>query len=142
MSIDPALHAQSDEEILALSPEHLVPLLYARVLHHLRGALIAIHEEEVAARSYHLERALTIILELMATLDLERGGEVAPRLIALYSYFASEIVTLGRSLDTELLRRIIEMIGGLHASWEQAAHLATLGSEVACAASGDHSSFS
>jgi flagellar secretion chaperone FliS len=142
MSMDSALHAQSDEEILALSPEHLVPVLYARLLHHLRGALTAIQEGEAAARSYHLERALTIILELMATLDLERGGEVAPRLIALYSYFAGEIVALGRSLDTELLRRIIEMIGGLHESWEQAAHLTTVGSEATHAASGDNSSFS
>jgi flagellar secretion chaperone FliS len=117
----PVAPRPSDSEILALSPEALVPLLYDRLLEHLDGALDAIAARAVEAKSHHLERALAIVMELMASLDLERGEELAPRLQALYAYFASEILAIGRSLDAELLRRIREMIAGLRESWAEAA---------------------
>jgi flagellar secretion chaperone FliS len=117
----PTLHAQSEADILTLSSHQLVPALYARMLEHLRGAVRAIEAGELEAKAHHLEHALAILFELMASLDLNGGGEVAPRLMALYSYFASEIVSIGRTLDVELLGRIVEMIAGLHESWEQAA---------------------
>jgi flagellar secretion chaperone FliS len=110
-----------DADLLHASPEQLVPLLYAHLLRHLRAAAEHMPRGDVERRTHHFEQALAILFELLATLDFERGGEVAPRLAALYSYFASEIIGIGRSLDLELLRRITGMIAGLHESWEQVA---------------------
>jgi flagellar secretion chaperone FliS len=115
----PAPVAETD--LLRLPRERLVPLLYAHLVKHLEAAAGCIEQQDFERKTYHLERALSILFELLATLDFERGGEVAPRLAALYSYFTSEIIGIGRSLDVELLRRITGMIAGLHESWEQVA---------------------
>jgi flagellar secretion chaperone FliS len=116
-----ATAAVVEADLLDASPEQLVPLLYAHLLRHLEAAVEHIAHPDAERRTHHLEQALAILFELLATLDFERGGEVAPRLAALYSYFASEIIGVGRSLDLELLQRIIGMIAGLHESWEQVA---------------------
>lgn len=120
MDAPPAFPA-TDQEILSSAPEQLVPLLYRHLLWRLGEARRAIEAHDVEAKSLHLERALAILFELLATLDFRRGGELAPRLSALYGYFASELVGLQRSLDLEQLGRITEMIAALHASWEHAA---------------------
>ncbi len=64
-----------------------------------------------------LEKASAIVVELLATLDMEQGGELAQRLAALYSYFAGEILNVNRSLDQSVLDKMIGMVGSLHESW-------------------------
>jgi flagellar protein FliS len=110
-----------EHDVMSRSREWLVPLLYEHLLTNLRRA-----SDQIAARDYEgkavsLEKASAILFELLAMLDFERGGELATRLAALYSYFAGEVGTVGRTLDTALLGRIIEMIGSLHESWTYAA---------------------
>jgi flagellar secretion chaperone FliS len=110
-----------EREILSRTPEQIVPLLYEHLLTNLHDATHCIENGDLHGRSRHIDRSLAILFELMGSLDLDRGGELADRLGALYSYFATEIIGIGRSGDTELLRRIMDMIRTLHHSWEHAA---------------------
>ena len=110
-----------EQDVMSRSREWLVPLLYEHLLVNLRRA-----SDQIAARDYEgkavsLEKASAILFELLAMLDFERGGELASRLAALYSYFAGEVGTVGRTLDTALLARLIQMIASLHESWTYAA---------------------
>jgi flagellin-specific chaperone FliS len=57
----------------------------------------------------------------MGSLDREKGGELAQRLAALYAYFGTEIVAIGRTLDVGRLTKIMEMASSLHESWVIAA---------------------
>ena len=90
-------------EVLSASPGQLVVILYDHLLVTLRRARLAMqpHNPEVCA--VQLERARAVVGELLSTLNLEAGGEVARSLSALYAFFFGEMVDLATRPDVERL---------------------------------------
>ena len=110
-----------ENDVLSRSPEWLVTLVYEALLTNLRRAEVQIEAGDIEGKATSLTRAGALVGELLSSLDAERGGEIASRLAALYSYFALEIMNIGRSLDTVALRRLIVMLEELRGAWVQAA---------------------
>jgi flagellar secretion chaperone FliS len=110
-----------ENDVMSRSPEWLVPLLYEHLLTNLRRAAIQIRNDDVAGRSESLGRASAIVGELLATLDQEKGGQLARHLSGLYSYFVLEILNVGRSPDGSSLPKLIELVDELHGAWVEAA---------------------
>lgn len=110
-----------EAEVLGRSREWLIPLMYEHLLSHLRRAVVQIEAGDVEGRSVSLEKATAIVLELTGGLDFAQGGEIASRLSALYAFFTSEIMTVGRTLDVVKLQKLIDIIAGLHEAWTGAA---------------------
>lgn len=115
----PARYLEND--VLSRSPEWLVPLLYEHLLTRLRRAGVQLESGDVEGRAESLSRANAIVLELAATLDREKGGELAEHLSSLYAYFALEIMNLGRTQDILHLRRLTDLVAELHEAWTLAA---------------------
>ena len=110
-----------ENEVVSRPKEWLVPLLYEHLLAHLRRAHVQIQQRDIEGKGTSLEKASAIVIELMGALDRDKGGELAQRLAALYAYFGSEILSIGRTLDTGRLYKVIGMVGSLHESWVIAA---------------------
>ena len=110
-----------ENDVISRPKEWLVPLLYEHLLAHLRRAQVQIQQRDFEGKGTSLEKASAIVIELMGALDREKGGELAQRLAALYAYFGSEILTIGRTLDVSRLETLIGMAGSLHESWVIAA---------------------
>lgn len=110
-----------ENEVVSRPKEWLVPLLYEHLLAHLRRAHVQIQQRDIEGKGTSLEKASAIVIELMGALDRDKGGELAQRLAALYAYFGSEILSIGRTLDTGRLDKVIGMVGSLHESWVIAA---------------------
>lgn len=110
-----------ENDVLTRSPEWLVPLLYEHLLMSLRRARIQIEANDVGGRTASLDRASAILGELLASLDREKGGELAGRLASLYAYFAVELLNVGRSNGLGSLPKVIDMVEELHIAWTQAA---------------------
>lgn len=110
-----------ENDVVSRPREWLVPLLYEHLLAQLRRAATQIEQRDYEGKAASLERASDILIELMGALDHERGGELADRLAALYAYFATEIIVVGRSLDSGRLGRTVAMVATLHESWVIAA---------------------
>jgi flagellar protein FliS len=108
-------------DVMSRPREWLVPLLYEHLLASLRRAAVQIETGDLAGKAESISRAQAIILELASTLDLEHGGEIAVHLSSLYAFFASELVSASRTLDTRTLQRLIAMIADLHEAWVRAA---------------------
>lgn len=108
--------APSGAATFATSNRH-VPDLYTQLASALQSADAAIVSRDDVGKSCGLDLATTIVFELFAALDYERGGELAPRLAALYSYFASEIQYVSRSEDRHQIRGLLDMIGVLSGTW-------------------------
>lgn len=62
-----------------------------------------------------------IITELQVSLDLEKGGEIAKNLMALYIYFNKELLSVTISHDKKKLSFILDMMSQLRDSWITAA---------------------
>lgn len=112
-----------EADIMSRPKEWLVPLLYEHLLTSLRRAAVQIHAGELEGKAHNLGKASAIVAELLGSLDREQGGEIAANLSSLYTYFMLEIMNVGRTLDLEVLQRLIAMIDELHDAWVQAAEL-------------------
>ncbi len=110
-----------ENDVVSRPKEWLVPLLYEHLLAHLRRAHAQIQQRDYEGKAASLEKASAIVIELMGALDREKGGELAERLAALYGYFCTEILAIGRSLDIARLGKMTDMISSLHESWVIAA---------------------
>ncbi len=106
-----------NSRVVGTRREGLVVLLYERLLADLRGAVVAIQAKDFEMKSQRLQHGLDIIFELLGTLDLEAGGDLAGRLASLYGFFITEINEVGRTLDVVRLERSIALIEGLYGSW-------------------------
>lgn len=104
---------------LTTSPSASVPVpdLYGRLAEALQSADAAIVARDVETKLAGLDVATAVVFDLFASLDFEAGGELAPRLAALYSYFASEILYVSRSEDRQQIRGLLDMIGVLTGTW-------------------------
>jgi len=86
----------------------------------LRKLALAEHELEAGAlegRSGHLEEASGIVFDLLYSLDFKSGGELVPRLAALYGYIGNELLNVGRTGDRAQLAHLRDMIATLRQSW-------------------------
>jgi flagellar secretion chaperone FliS len=110
-----------EADVMSRQKEWLVPLLYEHLLSNLRRARAQIETGDIEGKAASVERASAIVMELLGSLDTERGGEIAERLGSLYGFFAGEILTASRTLDVARLDRVLVMIAELHASWVAAA---------------------
>lgn len=107
--------------VLSASPEQLVVLLYKHLIINLKKADRQIRAKDYAGKADSLTKANDIVLELLASLDFEKGGAIASRLASLYGFFSQEILAVGRNLDTARIAQLVEMAEELHESWSEAA---------------------
>lgn len=109
-----------DVEVLSSSPERVVLLLYEKLLVSLRRGAHCIRARDIQGKHDSLTRAGDIAYELLSSLDYERGGDLAPRLASLYTFWGKEISDGGRALDPARIERIHGMVSELHESWKAA----------------------
>jgi len=119
--VAPASMSYPEADVMSRSKEWLVPLLHEHLLSSLRRARAQIEAGDIEGKAVSIERASAIVMELLGSLDAEKGGEIAGHLGSLYGFFAGEILTASRTLDAARLNRLLVMISELHATWVAAA---------------------
>lgn len=116
-----ATNAYQTQQIMTASPARLVAMLFDKAISCLNEAIRAIEQNDVEARWRSNGRAMEIVNHLWATLDMEKGGEIAANLDQLYRFM------LQRMPDTDLknspvpAREIISLLEPLRRSWHEVA---------------------
>src|SRR5437660_1384453 len=82
------------------SPGQLLLQLDQGAIKQVGQARTSIDENNPASAHGHIVRAQEIILELQRTLDHDRGGDLAGRLDALYTFFRQQLVTANIQKDS------------------------------------------
>ena len=109
------------EQVMAADPVTLVAMLYDKAMLSLKAAVQAIHKDEIEVRWKNSHRAREIINHLFMTLDLEKGGEIASNLEALYAYMLQRLLDVDVKNDARAAEEVIELLGPLRASWSELA---------------------
>ena len=94
-----------------------IPHQYELLLHKLTLAERELEAGVSGGRSSHLEEASGIVFDLLYSLDFKHGGELVPRLAALYGYIGNELLNVGRTGDRSQLCHLRDMIATLKQSW-------------------------
>jgi len=74
--------------------------------------------EETADKGEAIGKAIGIIDGLRASLDIEKGGEIAANLDALYDYMNRRLVEANAANRVELLDEVAHLLGEIRTAWQ------------------------
>jgi flagellar protein FliS len=102
----------------AATPHKLILMLYDGLLRQLRLAKAHMSKGDLGSKAVCLSKAVGIIDQgLRASLDDEKGGELAERLRALYDYAERRVVHANARNDAAVLDEVIALIEPLRTAW-------------------------
>lgn len=108
-------------QVMSASPARLTVLLFEHLEVVLRRAQTAIRNNQIELRVENLGRSREIVSELLGTLDLDRGGDIAIDLSMLYGFLLAELVDVGIRRDSVRLGRLIGIANTLSTAFALAA---------------------
>lgn len=106
--------------ITTATPEKLMIMLLDGAIQFLQKAKSAIEEKNLQERATNLESARKIIRELMRTIDLENGNDVAKQLFRLYNKMAMKLIKANVSRNAELVQEVIEDLTNIRWGFQKA----------------------
>jgi flagellar secretion chaperone FliS len=108
-------------QVLSATPARRTVMLFEHLEVLLRRALLAMQHEQVEARVEALQKSRAIVAELLGTLDLERGGDLAVELSMHHSFLLAELADVGIRRDVVRLGRLIGIVHTLSTAFSEAA---------------------
>ena len=106
-----------EQSVNSATPLQLVIMLYDGADRFLEAARISMEQKNLNKQDENLQKAQKIILQLMSSLDMQNGGEVAKNLLALYSYCVNQLVEANMYDQKEPIARVRKILGELKTSW-------------------------
>lgn len=106
-----------DQQIQNATPAQQIVMLYDGAIKFLKKAQIAIHENNIQERCNNNQRALQIITYLTEILDIENGGEIAMRLLRIYTHISGRIVEIDIQNSAAIVDEVIPHLTQLRQSW-------------------------
>lgn len=108
-----------ENTVATASPLRLVVLLYDGAIKFFKLAERAFAEGDAVLARMHMAKAERIILELLGSLNVEEGGEIAENLFALYRFILRECARTTSENYTVTLPGIIRILSGLREAWKE-----------------------
>lgn len=101
------------------SPHQLVQLLFDEMMAALQQAELSIKVNNLARKSERLSKALAILHALEASLNFEKGGEIAIGLAQLYQYAREQIIAGNRDNDPARIQAAVGPLNEIAGAWRQ-----------------------
>ena len=101
------------------SPVGLIVMLYDGALRFMEAGKAAMKTGDLYNQNNNLQRAQKIVLHLMGTLDMEKGGIVSANLMTLYNYVLDQLVQANVNDQTEPIDRAMHTFSELRSGWSQ-----------------------
>lgn len=137
MSYTNAYSIYKETSVKTASQGKLVVLLYQESLRQLEKALSFFNSKnkvapaDIEQLNKSIVKTQEIITELMVSLDMDKGGEIARNLMALYVFFTSELTNANINHDKTKLLAVQRMMSDLCSAWTVAAeNTAPVGSPI------------
>lgn len=110
--------AYLESRILSAGPVELVRILYQTAAGAVRDARRHLEAGDVMARSRAISKASEALFELTRSLDFERGGEIAKRLVQLYAYMLRRLTEANFQQADPPLAEVLALLATLSEAWD------------------------
>ncbi|MCL1874685.1 MAG: flagellar export chaperone FliS [Synergistaceae bacterium] len=107
-------------QISTATKEQLLLITYDIGIRSCQIAEGALEEKDYELSNRELVRAQSVIRELMVTLNVERGGDIAENLMKLYDFMHRYLVQANIDKDVEKVSIVTNMLKDLRQTWEEA----------------------
>ncbi|MCL2519557.1 MAG: flagellar export chaperone FliS [Spirochaetaceae bacterium] len=116
-----AFNAYKETRVKTASQARLIVMLYDEMLKQI-DLVIECCEQGVNVKDYEvintaINKAQSIIGELMSSLDFEKGGDIAPNLFHIYQYFNVELTEANLAKKVGNLVDVRQMVNDLREAW-------------------------
>ncbi len=101
------------------SPLQLVVMLYDGALKFLTAAKTNMADGDLYKQNENCQRAQNIVAELISCLDMDKGGDIAQNLFALYTFVYDRIVQANIEVAPIYIDQAIKVLTDLRESWSQ-----------------------
>lgn len=109
-----------DAAVEVADPHRLILLLFEGAQAAISKARVAMEQKQIAAKGEAISKAIDIISNgLKASLDAERGGELAERLDALYEYMVLRLLNANMKNDLKALAEVAGLLEDIHSAWRE-----------------------
>lgn len=109
-----------ENAIMTASPAKLVEMLYEKSVELLKESKELIEKELFLEANDRIKRVQDILMELNASLDMEKGGQIAQSLRSLYLYMYRTLVEGNIKKDIKKIEEILGYFEELLAAWRSA----------------------
>ncbi|MEI7635918.1 MAG: flagellar export chaperone FliS [Syntrophus sp. (in: bacteria)] len=116
-----ATKSYRETNFLSADPLKLIRICYEGAIGSLKLARDAYIARDYEAKGKALVKTLDIIHELNASLDMEKGGDVAKNLRALYLYMSQALIDADLKKDLKGFDAMIHMLEELESAWQELA---------------------
>jgi len=96
----------------------LIVMLYDGAIKFLTFAVDRMEKRDTFGVNTNLIKAKSIIAELMASLNLDKGGDIAANLQRLYTYMFNQLVDANVAKDQGKVHHVIELLRDLRSGWQ------------------------
>jgi flagellar protein FliS len=112
--------------VAAASPTRLVQLMYEHILTQLataQGCMQRIRNNQplsdVKIKLAAMRKAIQLVGQLNATLDMQRGGVISVNLRALYEYMLPRLTIANANNDAEMVAQVASLVRTIKQGWDQ-----------------------
>lgn len=108
--------------VMAASPHQLIVMLFDGALASLRAARLHMQQDNVAEKGKAISKAIDIVNNgLVASLDQERGGEIAGGLASIYDYVVRLLMQANLHNDEQRLDEAVGLLDDIATAWREIA---------------------
>jgi len=137
VSYNQALSAYRETRVKTASQGTLIVMLYDEAIKNMNSASSFLDSDlkkepsKIEKANAHILKSQEIITELMASLDMEAGGEIARNLLSLYSWFNQQLLEANMEKKGDKVLSVKNMMEDLRGAWAEAIGKATAPAQTA-----------
>lgn len=118
-----ALNTYQQNSVNTASKERLLLMLLEGLVKFIKQGISGIEERDIEKTNINLNKAQSIILELIASLNMKVGGELPKSLSLMYDYMHRKLVEANIKKDAEIAREVLGFAEELKETFEEAYRL-------------------
>lgn len=111
-------HVYAQVQTEGASPHRLIQVLMESALEKARFAKGAMERRDIPGKIRHINWTLSIVDGLRQSLDMEKGGELARNLDALYDYIQRRLVAANMENQPEILDEVASLLNEIKTAWD------------------------
>ncbi len=107
-----------ESRVLSADPIELIRLLYQSASRGVENARRHLANGDIAARARSISHASSVLIELAASLDHERGGKISANLAQLYDYMLRRLTEANLRQTDAPLAEVLGLLTTLSEAWD------------------------
>jgi flagellar protein FliS len=111
------IKAYRENTVTTQNRGRLIVMLYDGAIKFLKQAIREIEANNYEEKGKYINKALDIINELNAVLDMNAGGEMASNLRKLYLFMIKHLSEANVKRNPQMIRDVIKLMEELNQSW-------------------------